>query len=344
VRLLRFTSYCKTKRGDLVKRFDSIISAPSRSSILAADREQNSQWKQKRMLMKTIDAKALKILRSYCLINPAATSPEDFAYAKRAGLMFDVLELSHDEIVAWAFEEFKKSNKQSVAASFLLGLEYNEPYLRAALSAHAIMTHFPKHLYSLTEENKINCSICGVAEYGGQVKVDLTFLNRGRWLGSVIARYPQKLAFNLQQHNENFVGEPNEKGIERFCELLTLIGTSSDDETPTTLHKKIRKLPGVKMSVEEARYLLDTLGYAGILQTPEHQGFIYKYTGHLSPQKSRSSDWGYPVDFWTGKDGINLDALKFWFSDYPQIAKWKPKPISVSSPSHSHSISAALVL
>jgi hypothetical protein len=86
----------------------------------------------------------------------------------------------------------------------------------------------------------------------------------------------------------------------------------------------IRKIPKVKLNEEQSRHHVDLLGFAGVLETSEHRGFIFKHSTHLTPRKTRSSDWGYPVDFWTGKDGINLDALKFWFSDYPQIAKWKP--------------------
>ena len=32
-----------------------------------------------------------------------------------------------------------------------------------------------------------------------------------------------------------------------------------------------------------------------------------------------SSDWLYPVDWWKGRDGINQDALKFWFGEYEDL-------------------------
>jgi hypothetical protein len=275
--------------------------------------------------MKTPDSKALKTLLAYTPVNPDATSAEDFAHAKRTGLMFDPISMSHDDILSWAFKEFSKCDRSSVADSFLLGIELNEAFLRAAISAYAVMTNFPKHVFTRRTAQHFNCDVCGIAQYDGSVKLDLSFLNKCRWTGAILPnRMPDYLAFYLQQHNESQLDQPSELGVNRFCEILDLISLSSADETPSTLHKKIRKMPGLKMSVEQARGFVETLGYCGILHSSEHRGFIYRYVGHLSPTKSRSSDWGYPVDFWTGQDGVNIDALKYWFSNFPAIANWKP--------------------
>jgi hypothetical protein len=270
--------------------------------------------------MKTIDPKALKILRSYDPNQPQDTSPEDFARLKATGLAFDDIKMAHDELVKWAFSEFTKCDKQSVADSYLIGVANNQPYLRTALAASAVMTRFPKHAYQTITDYQ--CSIC--AELPNP-KIDLTFVNRCRWSGSLIGREPSSLAFYLQQHNADEIDEPTDADIQKFVDVLDVIGACPPEEKPSTLYKKIRQIPGLKMSDEEGRHFLNTLGYAGILQTPEHQGFIYKYIGHIVPTKSHSSDWHYPVDFWTGKNGVNTDALKYWFSAYPKITNWKSK-------------------
>ena len=270
--------------------------------------------------MKEIDPRALKTLLAYSLVHPEDTPVEDFAYAKAAGLCFDKVTMSHDQAVRWALKEFSLCRKEGVAASFLVGVGRNLPQLRAALPAYAVMTHFPEHPFEQSPHPY--CPICGVYP---EMDVDLTFVNRCRWSGTLIGRDPFILAFYLQQHNADHIGEPTQAEIQKFLEVLELIGAAPETETPTTLHKKIRKLPGIKMSVEISRHFLDTLGYAGILQTPEHRGFVDRYVGPSVPSKSHSSDWAYPVDFWTGKDGVNTDALKYWFSAYPQIANWQPK-------------------
>jgi hypothetical protein len=271
--------------------------------------------------MKTIDPKALKILCSYNPNQPRETTTEEFALLKTAGLAFDPIKLTHDELVKWALREFASCNKKSVADSYLIGVGRNQSNLRAPLAAYSVMTHFPIHRYQTITDRY--CSTCAELQ---NPEIDLTFVNRCRWSGSLIGREPSRLAFYLQQHNADEIDKPSEADIRKFCDVLDVIGACPQEEKPTTLYKKIRKIPGIKMSDEEGRHFLDTLGYAGILQTPEHQGFIYRYVGHITPAKSHSSDWSYPVDFWTGKNGVNTDALKYWFSAYPQIANWAPKP------------------
>lgn len=270
--------------------------------------------------MNAVDPKGLKILRAYHPAYPERTSPEDFAYAKAAGLCFDNITMTHDESVKWAFDEFASSDKERVAASYLVGVGQNQPQARAALSAHAVMTHFPPHGFQTI--TNYECSICASVR---NPEIDRSFINSCRWTGTLIGRQPYVLAFYLQRHNAEDFGAPTEPDVDKFRDILDVIGASPPDETPTALHKKIRKISGTKMSVEEARHFLNALGYAGILQTQKHLGFIYKYVGHSVSRKSHNSDWAYPVDFWTGRDGVNIDALKYWFSAYPRIANWQPK-------------------
>jgi hypothetical protein len=272
--------------------------------------------------MRMPDKKALKILRKFSLTHPERTSAEDFAYAKAAGLMFDDIAITHDEAVAWALREFAAAEKASVVQNFLAGLGRNAPHLRAALSAHAIMTHFPNHACALTDWPF--CWICGA--YPTQT-FNRSFANRCRWAGAVTGLHePQTLAFYLQQHNQADVEEVSGADIDLLCALLDLIASSPANETPTKLARKVRALAGMTLSVEQAQCVLETLGYAGILQNPEHPGFIYRHmTCCFVPHKSHHSDWAYPIDFWTGKDGVNADALKFWFAAYPQIANWSPQ-------------------
>lgn len=49
--------------------------------------------------------------------------------------------------------------------------------------------------------------------------------------------------------------------------MLDVVADSPSNETPSSLYKKIRKISGIKLSVEQARHFIDTLGYAGILDT-----------------------------------------------------------------------------
>ncbi len=88
---------------------------------------------------------------------------------------------------------------------------------------------------------------------------------------------------------------------------------------------KIGNIRGFKSNTEQRQALLETLGYCSILETKEHKGLLEHYTNCAStPRKTHSSDWNYPVDFWSGKDGINKQAFRFWFEEYKELEQfWK---------------------
>jgi hypothetical protein len=47
-----------------------------------------------------------------------STSPEDFEYAKRAGVMFDDVRLSHDDVVERALSAVRAVDRETVANAF----------------------------------------------------------------------------------------------------------------------------------------------------------------------------------------------------------------------------------
>lgn len=112
------------------------------------------------------------------------------------------------------------------------------------------------------------------------------------------------------------------KSIDVLKSVLSVLRKVSQEVTPVLLEKQIRDLVNISMDKEHSRGLVDLLGQIGVLETPEHKGFIheYKYIGIMA-KKSRSTDWSYPVDFWVGKYGINEEAVDFWFGEY--LAKFK---------------------
>lgn len=274
--------------------------------------------------MQDHDARAFAIFRNYDLLHPESTSAEDFDYATRHGLMFPVVEMKHDDLIQAAFSEFEQAKPEKIARSFLYGLAHDRPELRAAISAYAVMTHYPRHDYvALPEATEGGqCRHCTLRR---ETRIDQTFSNRCRWTGSLVgSSHTDNLWFYLKQHNAQAVPHLAPGDEEPFVNLLRRIAVSGDDETPTTLRKRLGKEKLFRMKVEELRALVDALGYMGILRSREHPGYLHKYPGYNPPQKSRSSDWAYPVDFWTGKDGIDLTALDHWFSDVPAIVAAKP--------------------
>jgi hypothetical protein len=71
----------------------------------------------------------------------------------------------------------------------------------------------------------------------------------------------------------------------------------------------------VKSSKEERDVLVGILGYCGILATAAHPG----YTRNFVPWSDRDLperrfvDIAYPACWWQRSDGINQEALAYWF-------------------------------
>ncbi|MEE4698550.1 hypothetical protein V2K91_25230 [Pseudomonas alliivorans] len=226
-------------------------------------------------------------------------------------LLRPVVELEHDDLIKLLFHEVSICSKESVVESFLLGLENNQPEKRAALSAFAIALNLPKHKFTVA--NGFQCDVCGAFK---SRKRDFTILNLGRYSsGASNSGSPDELYFFLKEANESRVNSV--ESITSFKAVLAVLKSAVPEDTPTTIEKKIRSLKSLKLSAEQSRGLVDILGHIGVLESPEHKGFIYQFKNiGLMPRKSRSSDWSYPVDFWKGEYGVNEDAVEFWFGKY----------------------------
>ena len=238
-------------------------------------------------------------------------APDVLAELKAAGLAFDFESITHDEALKRCFSHAKRLNRKSVANHFIVGLARQRPELRAGLSAYAIMQTMPSHGFEANAAGY--CGICsGVAE---EKYLDRTALNRMRFAGGWLSvhKTPLELHFYLEQ--ESLLDEvvPNEDDVRVLGDLLSLIHRT-DANGPTQLAKEIKAVKALGLSTFEARGVVDTLGMCGVLSTKEHPGYESRFTNPgLAPSKSKSSDWSYPVDFWSKRDGVNEAALQFWF-------------------------------
>jgi hypothetical protein len=242
--------------------------------------------------------------------------------------MFDKTEMKHEDVVSWALSEYQACSKKSVVSQFLSGIQPGMAYRRSSLSAYAIMTYFSKHSF-ITAENETaaqaphkSCKICGIFPHQ---RIDLSFINYCRFMnGAIIAREPDVLAFYLRQHNLETIERPTNSDIKKFIKILSILANANAMDTPEIILKKISKFSRFGLNKEEWKYFIDTLGYCGILQSSTHPGFLYQYYNIITPRTTAKSEWGYPIDFWRGCDGINMDAVRYWFAEYPEIACFQP--------------------
>ncbi len=266
-----------------------------------------------------MDKKAYNILKKYDLLNPSSTDIKDFEYAKKHNMMFDLITQTHNECIEELFSELKKTSKTKITNSFLYSLSSNNLQYRAGLSIYAIMQTFPFHNYEGFKENPDVCKFCASSN---EELVDLSFFNQCRFfVGGLISKDIYEFTFFLKQANLLDEVYPSPLDFEIFNKIVKVICGSEQKSTPNDLKKQIKTISNFSSNDEQRRSLIETLGYCSILESSKHKGFLTDYTIlGLAPHKRHSSDWSYPVDWWIGSDGINKDAYKFWFGDYPSLS------------------------
>jgi len=240
--------------------------------------------------------------------------------------------LSHDQLIDSLFEEMAKTKKAHITSLFLSSFSSNDLRMRSGLAAYAIMQSFPKHDFLLREGQELNdfspCTVCSCYQ---QITIDegyMELLSECFMDVGGLATHGNLFdyLYYLQEANNLPFIAPNSEDFRIFSEIITiLLDTDADSTVKKEVSSKINKIKGVKSVAYQRQALLETLGYCSILETSEHKGLLNQYTNiAVAPSKTHSSDWNYPVDFWLGKDGINKEAFKFWFGEYPQLEKfWK---------------------
>lgn len=259
-----------------------------------------------------LDAKKMKYVEEYSI------SADERNYLKNKGLGFDFVEITHDEALDKAFGYFKTIKKNHVTSLFLSGLSTGRLDYRSTLPAFAIMQTMPQHEFIPTEA--LFCEVCCGMEK--ETNLDLTGLNRDRFFsGSFVSSItPFEIFFFLKQSLSLDVIEPIECDFIIFNSILDILSEADSGEKLASIVKKIKKIENFKISTDQCKCLLETLGYCSILETQNHKGYLTIFTNPgLSPSKSHSSNWAYPVDFWVGGEGINREALRYWFGQYKSI-------------------------
>lgn len=261
-----------------------------------------------------MDKKALQILfQTYW--SPAGwrdehqreTSPEDFRYAKQAGVMFDPVVLTHERVVGWVLAVRAKVQAREVADAFLASLTTRRLDLRSALGSYAVIRHFPDHEHG---GGPGACRVCGEYEPRG-AETDLNVLNFERFKsGGVRHDRPVYAAFDLERFSSTERLEPTEEDAAVMRAILDTIDGVEAKTTAPQLQGKLSAL--FKSNKAERETVLRILGYCGILRAAGHPGywdhFVPNAERELPPQ--RFVDMAYPACWWRGRDGVDREASR----------------------------------
>jgi hypothetical protein len=239
-------------------------------------------------------------------------SASEAAYAKQAGVMFDPVDSTHDESVAQALEVRDRIAPETIADAFLASLSSRRLDWRSALGSYSAIRNLTSHSFTRAEGRK-DCAVCGT--YPTSVKTDVNVLNfeRLKW-GGVRHSQPLYAALDLGWFSSKIAPKPTEIDLNIMRMIVDRISLLDSDTGPRDAEKAITRL--FASNTAERRIVIQILGLAGVLSPMGLPTFWEAYP-HCAERKqpTNKNDSSYPVLWWKGSDGINREALKFWFPD-----------------------------
>lgn len=241
-------------------------------------------------------------------------SEEDHEYAIAHGVMFKPIFMSHSETLKSIKELNERIKLTQVAAAFLYSLSTRRLEYRSALGSYIYANSIPEH----QSTDKTYCNICGYSEveYNEFRRTwDVYNFERVKW-GGVRHDHSSYAIFDLIEFEKLPAVEPAEEDIRIFKRIVQVI-RSLENGGPRDIEKAISKeIPSNKA---EREILLGILGICGIMEAPNHQGYLNDFTPLYhrdAPPIGRANDWHYPISWWKAKNGINEEALYKTFKDF----------------------------
>lgn len=249
--------------------------------------------------------------------NARHTEPDDYAYAKAQGLMFDPVNMSHDDCVAALLAARDALPAGLAARAFVSSLSTRRLDWRSGLSSYALAQALAPHSYAPVESGRsygpdgqvthisTTCLICRDARDGiigreSYQAIDLNVLNfeRLKW-GGVRHGQLDYTWFDLRELARLDVPEPSAADIAILNAVLQAAAASQPGERASTLEPRLKPL--LASSKDERRMLIEALACIGVLRP-----LATDRAGH------GKSDWQYAYS-WRGEDGYCADTARRWF-------------------------------
>ena len=192
-----------------------------------------------------MDKKAIKILFNTYWSSTGwkpekdqVTPPGDLEYARRAGVMFDPIRLSHDDVVRRAIDVRSRIEPRAVAAAFLASLSTRRLDLRSAAGSFSVLRHFPEHEHG---NRRSRCPTCGGHDRPDEdVDVNMNVLNfeRLKW-GGVRHEDPIYATFDLERFPDLDTPPPTDADLAILHDLVRAIGAVPPNTTAPQLQGKL---------------------------------------------------------------------------------------------------------
>ena len=186
------------------------------------------------------------------------TEPQEFAYAKSQGLMFDPVSITHDACLTNVLNLAKHISSNKATRAFLSSLSTRRLDWRSSVASYHLASLMASHHYTLVHSGQsyspdgsvlatsFTCAVCrdvvpgltiGDDQYTDE---DLNVLNfeRIKWGG---VRHGQLIYtwFDLQELLRADIPEPTEEDVVILQAILATVESSQPGDHPGTLEKRL---------------------------------------------------------------------------------------------------------
>jgi hypothetical protein len=225
--------------------------------------------------------------------------------------MFDPLALSHGETLHQIAALRRRIPPAAVATAFSDSLKNQRLDLRSALGSYGAVLRLPDHKPENDQGAKA-CGICKLWDSKGVNDLNRSSFERFKW-GGVHHSDPFYALHDLSRFSVSLPQPTGGEGQAMFAQVLQVAGNMAPAARPSDLLKALRQI--LTGNDQQRRVVMSCLSYAGILQPSDHEGFFDCYPIRREDTPEWKNDWPYPLSWWRGRDGVNTNALRFYFPD-----------------------------
>lgn len=224
--------------------------------------------------------------------------------------MFDPLHLSHDDAIVAAVEAAAGVRQTEIVAAFVASLGSRRLDWRSALGSYAVARHLGRHTLSAVGDHR-RCTYCGL--YNSD-SIDLNVLNfeRLKW-GGVRHLNPTYMSFDLRAFRAGEQSLPEATDFIILRDIFETARAMPEKARLKDLDKALAK--SLRSNSAERRTLIGILGFVGILIDPDKPSFRKRFVPENERERTswHTNDWPYPVQWWSGRCGVDEDAVGDWF-------------------------------
>ena len=242
-----------------------------------------------------MDKKAVQILnRLMDDQKKHSVSAEELAYARKMGVVVEDRPITLDQAFEVLERCFEAVSLEDAAQAFLYSLPSRDVDYRYILASYVYACSWFSYDRGRTQE---------VPE-----KLTGSFFNWVKHKGGGIWGTIGKPIFYLEQFASMERSAASNTDVEIVRSILELADSMEDKASGSALATAIRTAKLLPCNQAEAVGIVETLGICGILDAPEHPGFLYSFTPPLERDTGDlRQSLSYPLNWWRGVDGVNWE-------------------------------------